>query len=237
MPSAHDILEYETNEEPRREVDTAGWRKGVGTIEEDREVNVAEERAGVAASGVVEWERKEETNEEEPEKWRIELADGEESLRTDSSPKKRCIVEGSRRRANEEVLLIGCAQSLDVGNHPVLHAENNKATHDGSQHLRPEHGPWRDLHVVAKLQIDRERVSLSCSEVTVGLEDHHGGWPTRKCITDNELGQDVESDGLIGNGLNNTSWDDVNDCDEERKEKSPDWQLQDNQHPREHLAK
>jgi len=88
MPAAHDVLEDESSCEPRGVVDTGRGRESVGTIEEDRKVDVSQPGPWVTTGGVVEWEWEKESDEEEPEERRVNLADREEALRADGTPEK-----------------------------------------------------------------------------------------------------------------------------------------------------
>lgn len=99
MPAAHNILEDESSGEPRGVVDTGRGRESVGSVEEDGEVDVSQPGPWVTAGGIVEWEGEEESDEEEPEERRVDLADREEALRTDGTPDKGRGEESIGRRA------------------------------------------------------------------------------------------------------------------------------------------
>ena len=88
VPSAHDELEDETDEEPGGVVDSRCRWEGVRAVEEDGEVDVAEEGTWVASRGVVEGEGEDEPDEEEPQKRGVDLSNREETLRADGSPKE-----------------------------------------------------------------------------------------------------------------------------------------------------
>jgi len=55
----------------------------------------------------------------------------------------------------------------------------------------PEHGPRRNLHIVAKLEVRGKAKCLRHSDVTPCLEHHHGNWATGKRVSNNQLGYDT----------------------------------------------
>lgn len=69
----------------------------------------------------------------------------EESTRTDTSPDERCGGEGVGSRADETVLLVGCADIDNVVQHPLLNTGCNEASDEGSGGLCGEHDSGRDL--------------------------------------------------------------------------------------------
>ena len=72
----------------------------------------------------------------------------------------------------------------------------------------------RNLHVVAELKVGRELQSLSHRNVTPSLEHHHGDWATRESVADDQLSNNVETDLLVGNSLDDTNGDDVHEGDD-----------------------
>ena len=76
---------------------------------------------------------------------------------------------------------------MNVREHPGLNTELNGASDDGGDDLGPEHGSWRYLHVVAKLEVGRERERLSHGDVSPGLEHHHGDRPSGEGIPNDQL--------------------------------------------------
>jgi hypothetical protein len=82
--------------------------------------------------------------------------------------------------------------------HPCLNTELNGTGNDGRDDLAGEHGPGRNLHVMTELEIRGERKSLGHGNVTPGLEHHHGDGTSGKCVSDDEFGNDVETDLLVG---------------------------------------
>lgn len=65
--------------------------------------------------------------------------------------------------------------------------------HDRGDDLGPEHRPGRDLHVVAELEIGRERQTLGHGDETPRLEHHHGDGAAGKGVADDELSDEVET--------------------------------------------
>lgn len=62
---------------------------------------------------------------------------------------------------------------------------------------------------MAELKVGRELKRLGHRNITPRLEHHHGNWATRQAITDDKFGDDVQADLLIGDGLNHSDGDDV----------------------------
>ena len=72
----------------------------------------------------------------------------------------------------------------------------------------------RNLHVVAKLEIRGELQSLSHRDVTPSLEHHHRDRMTRESVANDELGNNVEPDLLVGDSLDDADGDDVHEGDD-----------------------
>ncbi len=103
------------------------------------------------------------------------------------------------------------ADILDVREHPGLDAELHCPSNDGGDDLSKEHWARRDLHVVTKLKVGRERQSLRHCDVAPCLEHHHRDRSAGKHVPNNELGDNVQADLLVRNRLDHA---DRNDIDE-----------------------
>ena len=62
---------------------------------------------------------------------------------------------------------------------------------------------------MAKLKVRSERKSLCHSNVAPGLEHHHSDGLAGEQVTDDQLGDDVQTDLLVSDGLNDTNGDGV----------------------------
>ena len=65
---------------------------------------------------------------------------------------------------------------------------------------------------MTQLEVGSKLQSLRHRDVTPGLEHHHGNGTTRKRVTDDELGNDVQADLLVGDSLDNANGDGVHEC-------------------------
>lgn len=57
------------------------------------------------------------------------------------------------------------------------------------------------------------------------FEHHHGDWASGKHVSDDQLGDDVQSNLLIGNGLDHTNGNGVDKGDDQSDDKCPDGEL------------
>ena len=71
---------------------------------------------------------------------------------------------------------------------------------------------------MTKLEIRSERQSLGHGDITPGFEHHHGNWASRKTITDNQLSNNIETNLLIGDSLNHSDGNDVEESDDKCKD-------------------
>lgn len=76
-----------------------------------------------------------------------------------------------------------------------------------------------EFHVLDKVQ------SLSHCDVAKCLEEHHGYRPSRKHVTNHELGQHVESELRVGGTLNHADWDEEDNGEQERNDQRPPSQM------------
>lgn len=75
---------------------------------------------------------------------------------------------------------MGCsirlANVVQVGNCPVEDGSLNDAAPNGADQPAPEHGPRRQLEIVAKLHVWDKGQSLRDGNIAAGFEHHHGRW-------------------------------------------------------------
>ena len=67
---------------------------------------------------------------------------------------------------------------------------------------------------MAELEVRRELQSLGHGDVTPGLEHHHCDGAAGQRVTDDELSNDVETDLLVGYGLDHANGDDVDESND-----------------------
>jgi hypothetical protein len=75
--------------------------------------------------------------------------------------------------------------------------------------LAEKHRAVRDLHVVTELEVAGKLQSLGHGNVTPGLEHHHRNWTAREGIAYDKLGDDIKTDLLVGDSLNDADRDSV----------------------------
>jgi hypothetical protein len=139
----------------------------------------------------------------------VYLALRELALRADYTPDNGRSAEYLGIWADKAVLLGGGAHILDIGEHPGLDAQLRSASYDGCDDLAPEHDARRYLHVMTELKVRSELQGLSHGDIAPGLEHHHGDGLARESVTNDQLRNDVETHLLIGDGLDHTNRDHV----------------------------
>lgn len=72
-----------------------------------------------------------------------------------------------------------------------------------------KNAPQTNLHVMAELEVRRECQRLSHSDITPSLEHHHRYWATWQSIADDELSDNIQTNLLVGDGLNHANGDDI----------------------------
>lgn len=163
-----------------------------------------------------------ESREEEEHKAVVDLTLRELAGGSDDTPDDGCSAEDLRRGTDKPVWLVSVAHAVDIREHPRLHAELDGTSDNRRRHLRPEHGPRRDLHVVTELEVGCELQSLGHGDVAPGLEHHHGDGLAGEGVADDELCDDVEADLLVRDGLDHADGDDVEEGDDEGEDEGPD---------------
>ena len=139
MSPADDKVEDEADDRPRHVVDRRRGRDPARAVEDDGEVDVAEERVRPAQADEVRPERADRADEEKVHEPVVDLPGRELPLRADHAPDDRRGPEHLRRRADEPVLLVGLAHVRDVLEHPRLHPELHGARDDSCDNLAEEH--------------------------------------------------------------------------------------------------
>ena len=70
-------------------------------------------------------------------------------------------------------------------------------------------GDSRNLHVMTQFEVRTEGESLGHGDVTPGLEHHHSDGLAGEQVTDDQLSDDVQTDLLVSDGLDDTNGDGV----------------------------
>lgn len=65
---------------------------------------------------------------------------------------------------------------------------------------------------MTKLEVRSECQSLNHGDVSPRLEHHHGNRLAREGISDDEFGDDIETNCLVGDSRNDSDGNDVDEC-------------------------
>lgn len=98
--------------------------------------------------------------------------------------------------------LCGGTHFGNAGQRRIQNDDLNEARKCRRDDLRHEHGPRRNLHVVAKLEVGHKGESLAHSNVAKSLEDHQRQRSTWLDVTKDKFRQHVQADLVVGYGLN-----------------------------------
>lgn len=97
--------------------------------------------------------------------------------------------------------LVTFTDVFDVVQGKVEDGDLDEAGKGGGDDLGHEHGARGDLHVVAELEVADKGEGLGHGYVAVGLEEHEGQGAAGLDVAVDELGQHVEADLVVGDGL------------------------------------
>ena len=204
VPVSEELVEDETDDAPGRVVERGGGRDLAGAAEDEGHVDVAEGGAGEHAREHVEDGWGDGADEEEVQQVVVHLASGEDALRTDQTPNDGSVEEHAAVGAGEVRGVMLIAQVADGTKGPVEHGDLDNAGPDRGGKLAGEEHAGRHLHVVTKLQVGGKCKTLGHGDVSIRLKQHHGDGAARLHITDDELGNDVETELNVGDGLDHT---------------------------------
>ena len=208
------LIKNKAHNGPGGIIDGAGGRDLARTAEDKRHVDVAEVGSWEGACETVKDEGGDGAGEEEPEQVAVELAGGENAGGADETPDDGGGEEDAAVGALEVVLVVGGADVFDVSEGPVEDADLHEAGPDGGDHLAREEHARRHFHVVAEFEVGGEGQSLGHGDVAVGFEEHHGDWPARLHVADDEFRDDVEAELHVCDGLNHADGDHEDEGDE-----------------------
>ena len=66
----------------------------------------------------------------------------------------------SSDRTGEVVDCFGCADAINIDEHPVKHSDLSDGGNESGNELELEEEPWRDLHVLSKFEVGGELDTL-----------------------------------------------------------------------------
>lgn len=206
-PVSKSLLDEDTEEHTdntvSRVVVWGSWRNVTGTREEDRPVQPSNLRVWpfLQNQPVNNWQQ---SQKEKEKSLVVDSTITEDSLWTNGTPNNRGVEEHSTVRTGVSTGLTSNTQVVNGTVRPSQNTNLDKGTPKGSQQLGTEQKTWRHLHVVTQLHVLGKSNSLVVGDVTEGLEEHHGQWLTWNHVTNNELGNDVQSHCDVGQRVNNT---------------------------------
>lgn len=175
------------------------------TSEDQGHTDLANQRhLGEHASKSVDDEGRDETSQPEVLEAFVNSARREQMLGADSTPNDTSVVEGLDRGTGEGSLCCLGADVLDSAHGPFDCGELAQTGPDSGDKLGSEQRSLGHMHVVTELQILTEVQSLSHDNVSEGLEHHHGDGVTGLDVTDDELGEYVETQLNVGESLDDT---------------------------------
>lgn len=223
--SPPDNVRQGSDDDPGTVVDARGRRDVASTGEDDGPVDVAQPALGVSAGEEPSRDGHNGTDEEEVEDCVVLVSSAEVELGTDETPDDTGRAEDGGARADEVVGCVVRADAVDVAQGPKLDGNENKGGDDSGDELSHEDAAGWHLHVVTELLVRKERDALVHGDVAPGLEQHHGhglSWPG---VSDDELGNDVETNFKVADGVDHSDWDDVDGSDQQSQEQGPNGQL------------
>lgn len=217
----NELVEDKADDTPGEVVEGSSGRDQSATTEDDGGVEVADGGLGPGTGTEVDHDRKNSTGEPEPHHVGIHLTRGEDTLRSNDTPDNGGVEKYTTVGAAE---MVGLGLGADIGNStegPVHDSNLDDGAPQTRNHLSGKGDTRRNLHVVTKLHVLQEEQSLVHGNVTVCLEQHHGHGASRLHVTDDEFGDDVETDLDVGCGLHNTARNKPETADDQRDKESP----------------
>lgn len=216
-----DLVEHESDDAPGRVVDGGRRRDHAGPAEDERHVDVAELALGEHAGQQVEDGRAQGAGDEKVHEPVVDLAGAEDALRADQTPDDGSVEEDATAGAGVVVDLLRVADVGDGAKGPVQHGDLHDAGPHGGDDLAGEERPGRDLDVVTHLQVGGEGERLRHGDVAVRLEHHHREGPPGLHVPDDELGDDVEAQLDVGDGLDHADGDAEDAGDDQGDDERP----------------
>ena len=123
--------------------------------------------------------------------------------RTNSPKNDGCSGKDCGSWAYKTLFLVGCANTLNVVEHPILNKRNPDASKDSGNNVNGEHDAGRNFHIMPKLQVCSKVDSLVICHVSNCFEDHIGNWLPWKHVTSNKFEDHLCGDLLVADGYKN----------------------------------
>lgn len=146
-------------------------------------------------------------------------------MRTNGTPDERGSRKGRNLRARKVTLCKWRTNIINIREHPILNGGDNKSSKDRRKDLSHEHCTRWDLHIMADLQIARERDTLCHGNKRESLEKHNGNRAVREQITSDDLREDVDRNKLVRHRTNDANGDNETQSHDDGEDECPDWEI------------
>lgn len=186
------VIEEISENEPQRILRSVGRRNVSGGIEEDRHVDKPHPAVGISPVQQIHKHRDNGANEKEVHQRAVNLAGLEHSLRADGAPDQAGVVVYLGPVTRESLRVVRGAEIRDVANHPAQHACLDRRREDGGVDLAHKEHAWRDLHVLAQLEVLCKVHPVLHTVVAKTLYHHVGDGLPGPSVAGYELGDDIE---------------------------------------------
>lgn len=137
-----------------------------------------------------------------------------------NAPEDAAVEMDAGDRAIESVDGVGCANTWNEIEHPVEYSDLCETGDDRDGKLQLEKNPWRDFHVVAKLEVGGELQTLGGGDVAKCCKDHIGNRTTGKYDSADQLADEVDAALLVRNGHDNANGNEEDCPDAECQQKT-----------------
>lgn len=201
------VVEYVAYQRPDREIQSRSRRNPRQRAEEDRKVDLANERVAFVARVEVQRDRRYGAEQETPYQWSIRPVYTEELGWADNAPENGAVKVDACQRTTKAIYSFWGTNPRHISEHPIQHANLRQRRHEGGCHLHAKENAWRDLHIVSELKIGREFDALCGGDVAVCHEDHVGDWTAREEGAASELTDEVDGGLLVCDCGYDADWD------------------------------
>lgn len=185
-------VENEAHNEPQRVLRRVGGRDVARRVEKDGHIDVTHPAIRIAAVEHVDQYGDHRSDQEEEHQRGVNLPGLEHPLRADGAPDQGGVVIHFGSRAGKALSILWGAQIRDVAHHPPEHARLYGSSKNGGVDLANEQNPWRNLHVLAKLEVLSKVHAVFDSVVTKTLDHHVGNGLAGPGIASDQFGDDVQ---------------------------------------------
>lgn len=194
------VVEDVADDGPDGEVEARGGGDPRHCAEYDGQVDLADDAAALVTRVQPQRDGEEGAERETPDQGAVGGSGAEELAWSDDAPEDRAVEVDARNGACEAVEGVGGADALDVGEHPVQHADLRDGRDEGGDDLDEEHESGRDFHVVPKLEVGGKLDALRGGNIAVGDKDHVCNGAAREYDAADELADEVDAAVLVGDG-------------------------------------